>query len=106
MNEDFEKENLRVPENCQNFPVEPLPKKPRLSLSLKKNRFHKATKQELSMAKKGFVPSNTARSNNWALNNFNTWFTNFRANDGEILVLKTFYLQRIRSYSVLVCAVM
>ena len=48
-------------------------KKRQLSLSLKANRFKKVSKVDLSGARKGFVPDNTARSNRWAIGNFETW---------------------------------
>ena len=48
----------------------PPAKKPRLSLSLKINRFKKVSDEEVLSAKKGFVPNNTLRCNKWALNNF------------------------------------
>ena len=51
----------------------PLVKKPKLSLSLKRNRFKKVSDEEILSAKKGFVPNNTLHCNKWALNNFKSW---------------------------------
>ena len=46
----------------------PPAKKPRLPLSLKRNRFKKVSDKEVLSVKKGFVPNNTLRCNKWALN--------------------------------------
>ena len=52
----------------------PPAKKRRLSLSLKKNRFQRVSEEEVSLAQKGYVPNNTLRCNNWAVNNRNSSF--------------------------------
>ena len=49
------------------------PKRRRLSLSLTRNRFKKVTEEDVSRAKKGYVPSNTARNTKWAVANFESW---------------------------------
>ena len=45
----------------------------RLSLSLTRNCFKKVIEEDVSRAKKGYVPSNTARSTKWAVANFESW---------------------------------
>ena len=47
--------------------------KKKLSLCLKGNRFTRVSEEGLSVAQKGFVPSNTARGNKWVLDNFESW---------------------------------
>ena len=47
--------------------------KKKLSLCLKGNRFTRVSEEGLSVAQKGFVPSNTAGDNKWALDNFESW---------------------------------
>ena len=49
------------------------PKRRRLSLSLTRNRFKKVTEEDVSRAKKGYVPSNMARSTKWTVANFESW---------------------------------
>ena len=49
------------------------PKRRRLSLSLTRNHFKKVTEEDVSRAKKGYVPSNTARNTKWAVANFESW---------------------------------
>ena len=50
------------------------PKRRRLSLSLTRNRFKKVTEEDVSRDKKGYVPSNMARSPNglWLISNHGT----------------------------------
>ena len=47
--------------------------KKRLSLCLMGNRITRVSEEGFSGAKKGFVPSNTARCNQWSLGNFESW---------------------------------
>ena len=52
---------------------EPVKKKPRLSLSLKKRRFGESVSENLTELTKPIVPKNTTKNTSWAIKNFNDW---------------------------------
>ena len=61
-----------------------LPKKRRLSLSLKGNRFKKVEETAVTEARKGFVPDNTAQSTKWAMGNFEAWKGSLQDEDAAL----------------------
>ena len=60
----------------ENVPLEleePMKKKRRKSLSLRKRRFGQSVSENLSELTKPIVPKNTKKNTSWALRNFNDW---------------------------------
>ena len=61
----------------------PHPKKPKLSLSLKKNRFKKASRSELQQMMKAKIPKNTDINTRWAMKNFTDWLRDYNLRNPE-----------------------
>ena len=60
----------------ENVPLEleePVKKKCRKSLSLRKRRFGQSVSENLSEVTKPIMPKNTKKNTSWALRNFNDW---------------------------------
>ena len=59
--------------NKENIP----PKKQRISLSLKKNRFKETPEEELISMSKPQIPKNTSISTRWAMKNLTDWLNDY-----------------------------